>query len=41
MKGIHSDFLIDRLASSIVDESLPLKEVERELRGMVADIAVH
>jgi transcriptional regulator with XRE-family HTH domain len=40
MKGIHSDFLIDRLASSIVDESLPLKEVERELRGMVADIAV-
>ena len=35
-----SEFLISRLASSIVDESLPLKEVERELRGRVADIAV-
>ena len=41
MKAPQSDFLIDRLATSIVDDSLPLKEVERELRGMVADIAVH
>ncbi len=35
-----SELLLNRLATSIVDESLPLKEVERELRGTVADIAV-
>lgn len=35
-----SELLLNRLAASIVEESLPLKEVERELRGTVADIAV-
>jgi len=32
--------LIDRLAASIIDESLPLKDVEKELRGSVAEVAV-
>ncbi|MBI4582640.1 MAG: hypothetical protein HY717_01210 [Planctomycetes bacterium] len=41
MADEHPDFLMSRLANHIVDESLALKEVERELRGMVADIAVH
>jgi len=36
----HSGLLIDRLAASIVDESLPLKDVEKELRGCVAEVAV-
>ncbi len=40
MRRGTAEFLIDRLATSIVDESLPLKEVERDLRGTVADIAV-
>lgn len=35
-----AEFLVNRLATSIVDESLPLKEVERELRGTVAHIAI-
>jgi hypothetical protein len=35
-----SGLLIDRLAASIVDESLPLKDVEKELRGCVAEVAV-
>jgi hypothetical protein len=33
--------LIDRLAAAIVDDSLPIKDVERELRGSVADVALH
>ena len=37
----YAGLLIDRLAAAIVDDSLPLKEVERELRGSVAEVAVH
>ncbi|MEM7235513.1 MAG: dockerin type I repeat-containing protein [Planctomycetota bacterium] len=37
----YAGLLIDRLATTIVDDSLPLKEVEKELRGCVADVAVH
>ena len=37
----YAGLLIDRLASAIVDDSLALKDVERELRGSVADVAVH
>ncbi len=40
MRDDHSGLLIDRLAASIVDESLPLKDVEKELRGCVAEVAV-
>ena len=36
----HSGLLIDRLAASIVDGSLPLKDVEKELRGSVAEVAI-
>lgn len=37
----YAGLLIDRLAAAIIDDSLPLKDVERELRGCVADVAVH
>ncbi len=37
----YAGLLIDRLATAIVDSSLPLKDVERELRGSVADVAIH
>ncbi len=40
MRDDSSGLLIDRLAASIVDESLPLKDVEKELRGCVAEVAV-
>lgn len=40
MREDSSGLLIDRLAASIVDESLPLKDVEKELRGSVAEVAV-
>ena len=40
MREDASGFLIDRLALSIIDESLPLKDVEKELRGCVAEVAV-
>lgn len=36
----YTGLLIDRLAAAIVDDSLPLKDVERELRGCVADVAI-
>ncbi|HLU47920.1 MAG TPA: hypothetical protein VK116_07540, partial [Planctomycetota bacterium] len=37
----YTGLLIDRLATAIIDDSLPLKDVERELRGCVASVAVH
>ena len=37
----YAGLLVDRLAAAIVDDSLPLKEVERDLRGSVADVAIH
>ncbi len=40
MREDHSSLLIHRLAASIVDDSLPLKDVEKELRGSVAEVAV-
>lgn len=40
MREDSSGLLIDRLAANIVDESLPLKDVEKELRGCVAEVAV-
>ncbi len=40
MRDDSSGLLIDRLAASIIDESLPLKDVEKELRGSVAEVAV-
>ena len=36
----YAGLLIDRLAATIIDDSLPLKEVERDLRGSVADVAI-
>jgi len=36
----YAGLLIDRLAATIIDDSLPLKEVERDLRGSVAEVAV-
>jgi hypothetical protein len=36
----YAGLLIDRLAATIIDDSLPLKEVERDLRGSVAEVAL-
>ena len=36
----YAGLLIDRLAATIIDDSLPLKEVERDLRGSVAEVAI-
>ncbi len=36
----YAGLLIDRLAATIIDDSLPLKEVERDLRGSVAQVAI-
>ena len=41
MREDASGFLIDRLAASIIDESLPLKDVEKHLRSCVAEVAIH
>jgi hypothetical protein len=36
----YAGLLVDRLAAAIIDDSLPLKEVERDLRGSVAEVAI-